>query len=159
MIFLIAKRWVKIGYAPSVFIPTVTESLPIRTSHPSGSRRWELPLMGEIPGPWLLVSPRKTSVPCHGQVLPFAFVVPPGRDGRCLSVANRRLPLRSASQIDGSSRVGGPTHCWFHDRGASVEILYSTMMMRDAAAINQNRWLLANTGTSSPPQPITYPFM
>ena len=46
-----AEHGVQTGRAPSVFAPTVTESLLIRTSHPSGSRRWGFPLRGRHPTP------------------------------------------------------------------------------------------------------------
>jgi hypothetical protein len=37
---LAARLLAQTAYAPSVFIPAVTDSKLIRTSHPSGSRHW-----------------------------------------------------------------------------------------------------------------------
>jgi hypothetical protein len=122
----VAQRGVYTLCAPSAFVTAVTESLPIRTSHPSGSRHWGFPLRGRHPAPGCL-QPRKFlgSLPWPS-VADRSSSKPPGSDGRCLSIASGWQPCDPRSQIAGFCPWAGPTPCWFHGRGASVKTFRST---------------------------------
>jgi len=82
--------------APSAFISTVTESSPIRTSHPSGSRRWGFPWWGRHPAPGCL-QPQKFlgSLP-WSSASRRCSLAPLGSNGRCLSITGERQPLPCA---------------------------------------------------------------
>lgn len=132
-----AKRVVGCDCAPSAFSQMVAVSLPIRTSHPSGSRRWGCaPWWGQTPGPWLFAAPEMPQCPAMS---------------KCCGALQRTAP---GSQIGGSSLRGGPTLRSVHDGGASAPSFASRRQDRDAAAPNHVRWLLANTPAGSPPQPL-----
>ena len=50
---------------------------------------------GKAPGPWLFLSPRNSSVPCHGQVFRTSSVKPPASDRRFVPIASGWQLVRS----------------------------------------------------------------
>ena len=114
--------------APSAFIPTVTESLLIRTSHPFGSRHLGFPAGGRYPAPgcW---QPQKFlgSLPWPSDFKHASAQLLQG-DGRGMSIPGAVADCSALSQFAGSGPRAGPTPCWFHDRGASVPSRRSTVL-------------------------------
>jgi hypothetical protein len=155
-----AKRGVQVRYAPSAFVSTVTESLPIRTSHPSGSRPWGYPARGKGTRPWLLRSPRNSSVPCHGQVFRTSSVKPPASDGRFVSIASGWQLVRSGFTNRWVLRVGGSNLLLV----PCQRRIGSNPLLHDHFG-GIRRWPIKSRGcrptctTGSPPQPETYRFI
>ena len=157
-----AKRGVHTLCAPSAFFATVTESLlPIRTSHPSGSRHWGFPRERETDTrPLAARSPGNSSVPCHGQVLRIGFhrSRPGAMDGVCPSRAGGNLAIRLHRSLAPARGRVQPL-AGFMTEAHRYKSFALRQFGRDATAANQFWWLSANPMASSPPQPDSYPFM
>jgi hypothetical protein len=126
----VAESSIQVRYAPSAFFPTVTEPLPIRTSHPSGSRHWDCPLRG--------TDSRPLAAYARPQKFLGALPWPSGPDLLAEAARERWTVCVHRERVaTGAIRVhralappnaAGPTSCWFHDRGASIKIHCSTTL-------------------------------
>ncbi len=156
---MIARFTVATQYTPSVLFPTVTQSKRMRTSHPSGSRRWGCSTGSRHPAPgsW---EPQKIlgALPCPSAV-EAPFSAPPDRRDRerpsCRAATAWGLPFTVLwlACIARLQPLSGSRQRRIH-RTFRLTTSYGWMRRRP----NQFWWLSTNPLSSSPPQPNRYPF-